>query len=115
MKFHRFVIGREALRFQGICMPDDLCDKFDERFLHDLAGNAFSTTTCSAAVLTSLLVLAGLWNIAVGNESNDDTSTTLGGSVSGDVEMGDATLATSDGEPADGAKRANLGWIESLI
>jgi len=56
------MLGREALRFQGICLPDSHLDQFTEALMLDLAGNAFNTPSCAACMLTLLWTFAVLTN-----------------------------------------------------
>ena len=54
---------------QGIVIPEHLADQFPERFLHDLAGNAFNAPCCLCVLLAVLTthadILAGDFNIEI--------------------------------------------------
>jgi len=55
------LLGREALRLQGLYFADGLLANFTEKFLLNLAGNAFSAPVCGACML-SLLCMDSLIN-----------------------------------------------------
>jgi hypothetical protein len=59
-QFPRILVSREALRFQGIVAPSGILDAFGDRFLHDLAGNAFSSTVFSSMFFSVLLAVSAL-------------------------------------------------------
>ena len=63
LKRHRFILGREKLRLQGLVFDDTFLDAFPEALLGDLAGNAFTATTCCGPICALLLVDA---NVALG-------------------------------------------------
>ncbi|TPX64723.1 hypothetical protein SpCBS45565_g05673 [Spizellomyces sp. 'palustris'] len=50
------VVGREALNLQGIPVDELLLTRESERNLHDLAGNAMTTTVVGACMLAALVV-----------------------------------------------------------
>ena len=50
------LLGRETLRLQGLWFPEELLATFTDKFLRDLAGNAFASPVCCACAL-ALMVL----------------------------------------------------------
>jgi len=54
----RTMIGDEAFRFQYIHIPDNICARYKQQFLLDLAGNSFSAADCSAAILVGLALIS---------------------------------------------------------
>ena len=42
------------MRLQGLCFPSEFLGTFSDRLLKDLAGNAFSTTVCTAVMICVL-------------------------------------------------------------
>ena len=56
LRRHRFILGRERLRLQGLVFEDTFLDAFSETLLGDLAGNAFTATTCCGPICALLLV-----------------------------------------------------------
>lgn len=54
----RLLTGAEQLRFQNIWLDQEIMDSFPEHLLSDLAGNAFETSCCTAALFSVLEVLA---------------------------------------------------------
>ncbi len=54
----RFLEGSEALQLQGIYLDQQRLLKYTSSFKLDLAGNAFETSCCAAAFLSSTIFLA---------------------------------------------------------
>lgn len=48
----------ESLRFQGLYLHESLLERFSENLLQDLAGNAFETGCCLAAMVVTLALLS---------------------------------------------------------
>ena len=59
----RLMLGREGLRVQGLFLPDKVLDQFPDSLLHDLAGNAFSGSTCMAPLGALMVMMARLFHV----------------------------------------------------
>lgn len=56
----RVMHGVECLRLQGIFVPDTVLNQFENAFMTDLGGNAFSTPCCSCTVMAMLIAHSSL-------------------------------------------------------
>jgi hypothetical protein len=55
----RLLLGQEALRLQGLFYPSpERLNIFEDKFLRDLAGNAFEASCCAAALFIVCVVLS---------------------------------------------------------
>lgn len=54
----RFLTGIESMHFMGIYFPKKKMETYSSKFLQDLAGNAFETSSCSANLLCNMVFLA---------------------------------------------------------
>lgn len=64
----RSLIGREALYAQGLWFPREHLNLFSERELHDLGGNAFTSTVFMAGFISLMNVCA---DMAYGDEEQE--------------------------------------------
>ncbi|CAL1137209.1 unnamed protein product [Cladocopium goreaui] len=72
MSQHRWVLGSEMLRFQGLHVEEfDTAVEESESLLSDLAGNAFSAPCISAAIL------AVLGSVRYASDSEDEEMLTI--------------------------------------
>ena len=76
----RSLLGREALRLQGVHIPDlsMLEDLFSDTQLHDLAGNAFCIASCMPVQLVVCLALA---NVSLPRQTRSARARTIDGEV----------------------------------
>lgn len=57
----RALMGQEAMRLQGLFLPQFLYEQFDDRLVHDMAGNAFNAPTACAPLGSLLMVAAKIF------------------------------------------------------
>ena len=54
----RLLTGTEAMHLQSLWFEDEILSRFDNRFLCDLAGNAFEASCCSSVIFCGLLLVS---------------------------------------------------------